>query len=156
MRSAHALVTLDCRRKRLRNGIRNRIECRSCDGSVSSFGLCANSMAIFVYLKQVANELSLFDSTFIGITNNGSFGQVQLERMVPEEEMESRGREFTSKQKRNVFPCVSEENIMRVTLREMSKQREEQLRSATSNTFVGVDAKVSCSSCKNAVDISNE
>ncbi len=40
--SACASVTLDCRLKRMRQGLKSRLQCRNCPGSTTNVGTCAH------------------------------------------------------------------------------------------------------------------
>ena len=69
--SAAACVTLDCRAKRMRNGLKARFRCRKCPGRTGNVRMCSHVDFVLSSVLADTNASSEQDMNAIGMLPNG-------------------------------------------------------------------------------------
>ena len=141
MDSACSIVTLDCRRKRIRNSLKHRIQCHSCEGSASSVGICSHANLILSKLSTNYNAVEDATDYSIGIMENGS---VRLVSVKPSTHIRGDAEisEFISQNKRIVLPCSSEEKVMKAVLRSIISTKNDSEQAGRDFKFVTFDKSI--------------
>ena len=108
--SAAACVTLDCRPKRMKNGLKSRLQCRKCPERIGNVSMCSHvDFVVFTVLVD-NNAATEQDMNALEMLQNGEFVVIsdadEPDPMVPET---FDGDEYLSSMDCNVFASKTED-----------------------------------------------
>ena len=146
---AYASVTLDCRKRRIKNGLKARLQCRICPGSTMNVGMCAHVEYVHAILMAETGATTEDDANAIGMYADGEMAvlsdadeeDVQVENSNP-------APTYQSFMHRNVFPCDSDGIILKRTMNAVFKKKSEWQEGIDDAFFIGMDIVFQCRSCK--------
>lgn len=140
---ANSVITLDCRLKRMRNGLKSRIKCKICQSQALNVGSCNDEQAVVKYLiiesgvKKIMGDKNV-DSD-VSSTDRDHFDE------APEQEC----LKYESGMKRNIFPCHSEKLIIANVLRSIMRVKYDKAPNNNGTFYVGRDKHIACKKCAN-------
>ena len=147
--TACSFVTFDCLAKRIRTRLKDRFSSKSCNGTSANVGICVHESTLLDWVLAI-------DNGFVGLKDDGTVGIVEISEYLGDEETCERRTDFVSKRKRNIFPCIAEEKMMRNTITEACKAVKNMTEDNKEPLFVGIDSLYECSRCGKDIYIGQE